>query len=336
VSAGSRALKIAGITAGVAAGVAGAAYAAQRAVARSLQHRPDPDAGRLGPLDFEESRRLPSHDGGSIYTVSRGTGPPIVLAHGVTLSSRVWVKQFESLPRAGARVVAFDHRGHGESSVGESGHSVENLGRDLGTVLEGLDLRDAVLVGHSMGGMAVQEFAIRHPGILHERVRGIVLLSTMAKTQLSASRRLRCAVERMSERFTLGSVMARPELGTMFARIGFGREPLASHVELTREMLAACDAETSRDAVNALFGLDLTAELPMLYVPTLVIGGTRDVITPPAESRRIAQLVPGARLVMFEHAGHMLMLERTAELDALVIDFAHDVGAFGTDRAASA
>jgi pimeloyl-ACP methyl ester carboxylesterase len=336
VSAGTRALKIAGIGAGVVAGAAGTAYAAQRAMARSLQYRPDPDAGRLGQLRFDEARRLPSHDGGSIYTESRGEGPPIVLAHGVTLSSRVWVKQFDSLPAAGARVIAFDHRGHGESTVGDSGHSVENLGRDLRTVLEDLDLHDAVLVGHSMGGMAVQELVIRHPEVVRERVRGVVLLSTMAKTQLSASRRLRCAVERMSERFTLGSIMARPELGTMFVRIGFGREPVASHLELTREMLATCDAETSREAVNALFGLDLTAELPSVDVPTLVIGGTRDVITPPGESRRIARLVPAARLVMFEGAGHMLMLERTAELDALIIDFAHDVGAFGTDRAASA
>jgi pimeloyl-ACP methyl ester carboxylesterase len=336
VSAVSRTLKIAGVTAGVAAGVAGTAYGAQRAMARSLRHRPDPDAGRLGPLVFDEARRLPAHDGGSIYTVSRGSGPTIVLAHGVTLTSRVWVKQFASLPAAGARVVAFDSRGHGESSVGESGHSVENLGNDLRTVLEELDLHDTVVVGHSMGGMAVQELAIRHPDVVRSRVRGIVLLSTMAKTQLSASRRLRRFVENLSERFTLGSIMERPELGTMFARIGFGREPLASHVELTRELLATCDADTSREAVNALFGLNLTGALPGIDVPTLVIGGTKDVITPPGEVRRIASLVPNARLVMFEDAGHMLMLERTEELDALILDFAHDVGIFGTDRAASA
>ena len=104
----NKVVKVAGVTAGVAAGVAGAAYAAQRSLGRSLRHRPDPDAGRLGPLVFDEARRLPSHDGGSIYTVVRGDGPAIVLAHGVTLSSRVWVRQFESLPRAGVQVVAFD------------------------------------------------------------------------------------------------------------------------------------------------------------------------------------------------------------------------------------
>jgi len=337
MSAGKTALKALGITAGVAAGVAGGAYGAQRAVLRGLRHRPDPDAGRLGRMPFDEARRLPTHDGGSIATVSRGDrgAPTIVFAHGVTLTSRVWVKQFESLPKAGIRVVAFDHRGHGDSTSGTTGHSVENLGRDLLTVLEGLDLRDAVVVGHSMGGIALQELAVRHARPIQERVRGMVLLSSLGKTPLSTARKLRCAAERVSEKFSLGSVMSRPDVGTMFARIGFGRDPLASHVELTREMLASCPADTSREAVASLFGFDLTAELPSITLPTLVVCGSRDVITPAAESRRLAELIPGARLVVFEHAGHMLMLERTEELDALLLDFARDVGTLPVDRAAA-
>jgi len=338
MSAGKTALKALGITAGVAAGVAGGAYGAQRAMIRNLRHRPDPDAGRLGQLPNDSARRLPSHDEGSIHTVSRGDkdAPTIVFAHGVTLTSRVWVKQFESLPKQGVRVVAFDHRGHGDSVSGTGGHSVENLGRDLLTVLEGLDLRDAVVVGHSMGGIALQELAIRHATPIEERVRGIVLLSSLGKTPLSAARRLRCAAERFSEKFSLGSVMSKPDLGTLFARIGFGRDPLASHVELTREMLASCSAETSQEAVAALFGFDLTAELPSITLPTLIVCGSRDVITPAAESRRMHELIPRSRLEVFEHAGHMLMLERTDELDALILDFARDVGTLPVDRAATA
>ena len=321
------ALKAAGVTVGVAAGVVGGLYAAQRAVLRGLRHRPDPDAGRLGPLPVESARHLPSHDGGSIYTLSAGEGPPIVLSHGVTIDSRVWVKQMRSLPDAGVRVVAFDHRGHGQSVCGDTGHSVENLAWDVRNVLEGLDLYDTVLVGHSMGGVAVQAFAIKYPEIARERVRGLVLVSTLAKTQLSASRKLRCAVQRASDKFELASVMARPDLGTMFARLGFGREPLASHVELARQMLAECTADTSRDAVGTLLGLDLTPDLPRIDLPTLVICGTNDLLTPPHESRRIAGLIPGARLVMVERAGHMIMLERAEELDALILDFAKEVGA---------
>jgi pimeloyl-ACP methyl ester carboxylesterase len=326
---------IAGITAGVAAGVVGGAYAAQRAVLRGLKHRPDPDAGKLGSLPVESARRLPSHDGGSVYTLSAGTGMPIVLSHGVTIDSRVWVKQMRSLPEHGVRAVAFDHRGHGQSICGDTGHSIENLAWDVRTVLEGLDLYDAVLVGHSMGGVAVQAFAIQFPEIARARVRGLVLLSTLAKTQLSASRKLRCAVQRASDKFELASVMARPNLGTMFARLGFGREPLASHVELARQMLADCAADTSRDAVSSLLGLDLTPDLPNIDLPTLVIEGTNDLLTPPYEARRIARLIPGARLVMVEGAGHMIMLERAEELDALILDFANEVRAVATPGAAA-
>jgi pimeloyl-ACP methyl ester carboxylesterase len=326
MSTASRIFKTVGVAAGVAAGAAGTAYVAQRAALASIRRRPDPDAGTLGEIEFDDSRRLPSHDGGSIYVATRGTGAPILLSHGVTITSRVWVKQFRSLPRDGVEVVAFDHRGHGQSTVGDTGYSVDNLAADMRTVIEALDLRDAILVGHSMGGVAVQAFALRHPDVLHERVRGLVLASTLAKTSVSASRQLRCLAERVTGSFDLRTVMQRPNLGSMFARVGFGREPLASHVELNRQMLASCDSATARDATTALLGLDLTGELGRLDIPTLVLSGTADVITPPSESRRLAELIPGAQLRVFEGAGHMLMLERSDEFDASLLDFARELG----------
>ncbi len=326
MSTSRRVLTTLGVAGGIAAGAAASAYAAQRAVVRSMGRRPDPDAGKLGQLTFDEARRLPSHDGGSIYTVTRGTGPTILFSHGVTITSRVWVKQFETLPDLGIRVVAFDHRGHGESRAGSSGHSVQNLAADMRTVIETLDLRDVMLVGHSMGGVAAQAFALEYPDVVAQRLRGLVLLSTLAKTSVSASRQLQCLAERITGSFDLRQVMNRPSLGTVFARVGFGREPLASQVELNRQMLAGCDSATAREATSALLGLDLTAELRDLDAPTLVIGGTSDVITPPAESRRLAQLIPGARLELVPGAGHMIMLERTELFHELLLDFAREVG----------
>jgi pimeloyl-ACP methyl ester carboxylesterase len=94
--------------------------------------------------------------------------------------------------------VAFDARGHGQSTSGESGHSIENLGEDIRSVLEALDLRDAILVGHSMGGMAVQSFMVHHPGVAAARVKGIVLQSTSARMPTSDARRTRGVLERVS------------------------------------------------------------------------------------------------------------------------------------------
>src|SRR6478735_4411478 len=280
-----KALKRTGLIAGATAGALGLAYATERALVARLRHRDDPDAGvPLIPV-FDDARILDSHDGGTIYTISRGDGPAVVFCHGVTLSSRVWAKQFETFPAAGFRAVAFDSRGHGESRAGDTGHSLDNLADDLRTVLEALDLRDVILVGHSMGGMAVQAFAIRHPDVLDERVSGLVLLSTSSHNLVSDAKRVRGAVERVVNIGPdVGTFMRQRNLGLLLALIGFGDDPRPSHVEATREMLAACDKATTREAMSALRPRGLTAGLPKEHVRTLVIVGTPGALTAPRDA----------------------------------------------------
>jgi len=327
-------LKRTGVAAGVAAGVVGALYAGERAAAARIRHRDDPDANDPLIPTIDGVRVVTGYDGGEIYTIWRGHGPPVLFAHGVTLTSRVFAKQFDSFPAAGFRAVAFDARGHGQSTSGESGHSIENLGEDIRSVLEALDLRDAILVGHSMGGMAVQSFMVHHPGVAAARVKGIVLQSTSARMPTSDARRTRCVLERVSGVAPdFGMLMRQKNLGLVMARVGFGEDPYASHVEATRQMLAACSKDTIREGTKSLLALDFTARLPEIHMPTLVVVGTHDAITPPGDSRRIAELIPGAELVEYEGAGHMLMYERTAEVDALIIDFAHRCLAGGAGAA---
>jgi non-heme chloroperoxidase len=315
-----------GVAAGAAVTLAGAAFASERIAADRLRRHDDADADAdLSPA-FDEIRSLPSDDGGAISVISRGEGPPIVLSHGVLLSVRTWVKQMESLPEAGFRTIAFDHRGHGASKIGKSGHALDTLADDMRCVVEGLDLKDAVLVGHSMGGVAAQLFCLRHPDVVRDRVAGVVLLSTLSRTALSGNRHLLHALELLAGATPdAGGVMKLTNVGLLVARIGFGRNPQPSHVELTRQMIMACDPATRKAAPSALLGLDLTKELSRIAVPTIVISGTNDVIAPPAESRRMARRIPGARLELLDGAGHMLMLERAETIDALITEFAHEV-----------
>jgi pimeloyl-ACP methyl ester carboxylesterase len=321
-----RIVKTLGLAAGAAITLAGAAYGSQRVAAGRIRRHDDPDSSFDLVPAFDEIRSLPSPDGGSISVISRGTGPAIVLSHGVTLSVRTWVKQMESLPAAGFRTIAFDHRGHGASTVGEGGHTLDTLAADVRTVVEGLDLHDAVLVGHSMGGVAIQLFCLRYPDLAAERVAGIVLLSTLSRTALSGNRRLSRMLDWVASASPDASrVLGFANLGLLIARIGFGRNPQPSHVELTREMILECSSDTRKRAAGPLFSLDLSDELPKLAVPTLVIGGTNDVLTPPAEARRIAALVPGARLELLEGTGHMAMLEEAETVDRLIIEFAREV-----------
>jgi pimeloyl-ACP methyl ester carboxylesterase len=315
-----------GVAAGAAATVAGAAYATQRVAAGRLRRRDDPDRESDLVPPFDEIRSLPAHDGGSLSVISRGAGPPILLSHGVTLSVRTWVKQMESLPAAGHRAVAFDHRGHGASTVGDAGHTLDTLAWDVRSVLEGLDLRDTVLVGHSMGGVAAQLFCLRFPELAAERLAGIVLLSTLSRTSVSGNRHLRRLLEQLAAITPdAGSALRRRNLGLLVARLGFGRDPQPSHVELTRRMIADCDPDTRMLAPSVLLSLDLGREIDAITVPTLVVCGTNDIITPPAESRRIARHIRGSRLELLPGAGHMLMLERADEIDRLITQFAREV-----------
>jgi pimeloyl-ACP methyl ester carboxylesterase len=177
-----------------------------------------------------------------------------------------------------------------------------------------------------MGGIAAQLFCLRHPDVVAERVAGIVLLSTLSRTAVSGNPRLLSLIDRIARVIPeAGGVLGLEHLGLLIARIGFGRKPQPSHVELTRQMILACLPETRKAAPSALLGLDLTDELPRIDVPTLVIGGTNDVITPPAESRRIARLIPNARLELLDGTGHMAMLEAAATVDRLIVEFAREV-----------
>ncbi|HET9730352.1 MAG TPA: alpha/beta fold hydrolase [Acidimicrobiia bacterium] len=315
-----------GITAAALGGLAGAAYAAARFGAAHVRRAPDADAERALVRARYLTHDLPAHDGGTIHVVEAGDAAarPIVLSHGVTLSARVWFHQLDELPKQGFRVIAFDHRGHGDSIVGETGHSLENLAADVRTVLTALDLREAVLVGHSMGGVAVQGFVIRFPDVAAERVAGIVLLSTLAYTAFgSRSTRTKARLEALTKRTPDSSFLwKRPNLGLLAARVGFGKDPHPSHVELVRQMMLECPAETRRDAPRTLIGLDYTHDLPNVRMPTLVIGGSADVLTPPFEARRLAKLIPGARVEIMAGGGHMLMLERAEQLNRLITDFA--------------
>ena len=156
-----------------------------------------------------------------------------------------------------------------------------------------------------------------------------MLLSTLAKTPFgSRSTQTKARLERTFNHVPDSKILwERKNLGFLAARLGFGKDPHPSHVELVRRMMLACPPETRRDAPRVLVGLDLTDELPGIRIPTLVIGGTGDLLTPPGYAQQIAEAIPGARLELVPGGGHMLMLERTELLDELIVDFAREVGA---------
>lgn len=327
--------KLLGAVAGV-AGAAAAGYVGGKLAASRSRRRADPyaDHGFSPPRDAEHE--VPTADGAALYAVERGEGVPVVMGHGVTLDHRVWTHQLEALPERGIRAVAFDQRGHGRSTSGD-GFGVERLGDDLRSLLEHLDLRAAVLVGHSMGGIGVQAFAARHPDVLRERVAGVVLMSTLSRAARAWGVLDRFLGDGASERGdrAFGRVLAARDGGFVVTRLAFGRTPFASHVELTRRMISECAPVTRTGATRPLVGFDLHDGLVGLAVPTLVVCGTADLLTPRRFSEAMARRIAGARLELLPGIGHMPMLEAADEISDLLVDFASHVTSGGSDHAHS-
>jgi pimeloyl-ACP methyl ester carboxylesterase len=246
-----------------------------------------------------------------------GDGPaPVVLAHCWTGSRAVWAPVARRLAAAGHRVVLYDQRGHGASSVGADPISVDRLGDDLARVVEHFDLRDVVLAGHSMGGMSVMACACRHPVLAQERDRSLVLVATAAHGLAGGGRDRFWRM--VLWRVWINRLMAHPRLGRAFVRRSFGRAPTKAHVEATRARFVAVPPGVRRDCAVAMAEMDLRDPLRQVDTPAVVVLGRQDHLIVNRLTRAIVDHVPGARLVELPHAGHMLPLERPDEVAAAI------------------
>ncbi len=301
------------------------AFSASRPL-RRLRNTPDPNP--IGAFRRPDGirRTIVTDDGTELATITSAPdadGPTIVLGHGWTSDLRTWQLVHEPLVVAGYRVVTWDQRGHGESTVGTSGYGIDQLGSDLAAVLTQLDLRDAIVAGHSMGGIGVQSLALGHPDVVAQRVRALVLVSTLGRSVRlvpfgAFSRLLGSDVyERRREQ--------RSAIATLVHLRGFGPDVRPSIVERNREVFLDCPTSTVVDALEPLVDFDLTDRLHTITTPTLVVTGDVDRVTPTSRSRELHQLLPDARIHSFAGVGHMIPLERPTELVGLIETFAGEL-----------
>ncbi len=273
---------------------------------------PDPTAG--SPLDrlddlAERVEGVITPDGARLAVVAAGPvdGPLVVLAHCWTGDRRVWGPVARRLVADGHRVVLYDHRGHGRSSTGTAELSLELLGDDLALVLDHVDARRAVVAGHSMGGMAVQAMAGRHPALVGDRLTGALLVAT-ASTAVATGRRARFG-PRVVAHPRVERMLRRPVVGPLSVRDFVGATPCLAHLRAVTETFVATPGHVRGSLLRAMATMDLTAGLAALRVPVTVVVGSRDRHTPPAAGRRIADAVPTGRFVEVPDAGHMLPFE---------------------------
>lgn len=303
----------------VAGATAGAAAIGPHLAVRGWATNPDPTGGR--PLEMPEGREstVTAPDGTSLSVLTAGdpTDPPVVLVHGWTGDKRIWGPVATRLVASGRHVIAYDQRGHGRSGVGPAGRTIDALGDDLCAVIEALDLSRAVVAGHSMGGMAVQSFAIRHPAVAAERVATLVLVSTAA-AQISPLPPVRSAARALASP-RVDAAVRRPVLGPVLMRGSVGAAPSLVHLEATRSTFLATSAETRREFLDAMGKMDLRPELANVDAHTIIVSGSRDTLLAHRLSKALAAVVPGSELVALAKVGHQIPFEAPDRLTEILV-----------------
>ena len=331
---------------GAVAALAGTSAVAQRRHTKRVEADPermvlnDPPGGR--PFGAG------SADGTQIHAEEFGASgePTVVLAHGWTETLSYWIYVTQRLTDRGFRVIAYDLRGHGQSEAAAEGdYALTRFGEDLEAVLQASlsDEQRAIVVGHSLGAMSIAAWAEHHD--VERRVSAAALLNTgvgelLAEQLLVPLPALAQVVNRIiSPETVMSSRAALPRYSTpvvyeMLRYIAFGREATPAQVAFYERMLISTPPDVRADVGIALSEMDLYDALPRLTVPTLVIAGADDRLTPPSHAKRIAQSLPNLhRLIVLENTGHMGPLERPAEITEALTELAGTVAA-GPARAA--
>jgi pimeloyl-ACP methyl ester carboxylesterase len=332
--------------AGVAAGVA-----AERLLLRQRRsgerdpYRDEP----FGALPAREHRTVITDEGIPLYVeiagadVATDDALTVVLVHGFCLDMGTFHFQRKALSEMeGVRIVCYDQPGHGRSGrLAKGEYTVDLLGRALRRVVEETTPQGrVVLVGHSMGGMAIMAFADQAPEVFEAdgRVAGVVLMSTSAGELSGVNFGMAQVLVRFHKPFlpllssagwaTAGMLDRARQASTDLAwlltrRYGFGSArvspALVSYVE---QMNSATRTEAVARYLRALYGHDKVLALGALRdVPVLVICGAEDVLTPLAHSEAICDALPHAELVVVPEAGHVALLESSEVVNAALVPF---------------
>lgn len=246
--------------------------------------------------------------------------PALVLLHAFPLHSEMWAPQLACLSSA-RRVIAPDLRGFGASTAPETPSltTMDRYADDLAGVLDGLGLDRVVLAGLSLGGYVAFAFMRRHA----DRVVGLILADTRAASDTAEVVERRTAQQDEVARVGTAALVEVLLAGLLCDRTKADRPLLVAQV---RRLMA----NSAAGFVGALEAMkhrsDATAELGGIAVPTLVVVGEDDVLSPPDVARAMHQLIPASELAVLPGAGHLSNLEAPEEFNSAVVDFLERVG----------
>jgi pimeloyl-ACP methyl ester carboxylesterase len=283
---------------------------------------PQLDARLTIPQDVTH-QTMATSDGGELHYVDtdpNGVGAAVVLCHGVSGQWWVWGPVLTTM-RADQRVIAWDMRGHGQSKAGADGVSIAAAARDLHELLTNLDLTNAIVVGHSMGGMELGRFMVDHTSTATSRLGGAVFLATSARCRTGTIRtggwaRNAGAMNKVSKLGGEREMTFAPDNGFALSmmRSAFGpgvtRKMVDDQVRLQNEFSARSNAQAGLSIANHDVQDQLRNKAGTLAtIPTTVVSGTYDKLTPPIHGRGIVEALPHASWTELTNDGHNIMVE---------------------------
>jgi pimeloyl-ACP methyl ester carboxylesterase len=274
--------------------------------------------------------RFAKVNGVTIAYRMQGEGPPLVLVMGYRLSSAAWPAAFiEELARRFS-VITLDNRGTGQSDKPVDGCAISNMARDVAGVLDELGIARTHMMGYSMGGAIAQEFVRQFP----DRISGLVLCATMC----GGPRAIYASPSVVRVMRELDGLKPE-EIARQIWQVTYSPGYLEKHRELAedqmrREIAAPTPLHGADLQFQAFAEFDCSKALPNIQSPTLVLTGDLDQLVSPQNSRIIASLISGAKLITIPDCGHRLMWEATEECIAFVSEFLFDVDRGHFDRVA--
>jgi 3-oxoadipate enol-lactonase len=270
---------------------------------------------RESPGDVQ---RLMVH-GVNLAVEVRGEGPSILFVHGYPLDRTIWREQVEALE--GFRHVVPDLRGMGQSDAPDLGYGMSIYAADLAALLDALGIDEVILAGLSMGGYVAFEF-LRN---WRSRVRGLVLMDTRAEADTPEGRRARDAAA-ATARERGSAAVAESMLPKVLAPATLAERP--DIVERVRALMAGTPVAGMVGALAAMRDrAGSESLLPTLAdIPTLVMVGEADTLTPPDQARAMAQAIPGAQLAIIPGAGHLPPVEQPAATTQRLREFLGSLG----------
>ncbi|RKN43538.1 alpha/beta fold hydrolase [Micromonospora endolithica] len=259
-----------------------------------------------------------------LYYEDHGSGQPIVLIHGFPFNGATWEKQTRALLNAGYRVITYDRRGYGNSAQPTFGYDYDTFAADLDVLMTELDLRDVVLVGHSMGTGEVTRYLGAYGS---DRVQRAVMLAPLAPMLGKAPDNPEGVEKSLFEGFQKAIIEDRFAYLTQFCDAFFNysenkgklvsEEAFRGHWEIG----ARASAKGTHDSVDA-WQEDFRPDVARIDVPVLIVQGDKDNVLPyPKTGARLAPMLPGSQLITLKGAPHGTPWTNADEVNKAILEF---------------